>query len=210
MQQIQQRESYSQNNEQSVILDYINQLGIKNGKFIDIGAFHPKVFSNTRALYEDGWNGVIYEPSPICFKEFTKEYEFNTKMILNNLAVSSLDEEEIDFYESNGDAISTTEISHKEKWEHSGVEYTKIKVKTISVKTIMSTHGNDTDFISIDVESKNLDLFNLIHPLLNNSSLKMLCIEHDGYYDYMIAKMAEINFRCVLYNNENLLFIKNI
>ena len=32
--------------------------------FLDIGAWHPTIFSNTRALIERGWAGVIVEPSP--------------------------------------------------------------------------------------------------------------------------------------------------
>lgn len=203
-------EKYSQNNEEEIILDQVNRLGITNGKFLDVGAFHPKVFSNTRALYENGWTGVIVEPSPICFNEFKREYEFDPKMTLLNLAISSENNEGlIDFYESNGDAVSTTEVLHKEKWEQTpGVSFNKIQVPAMSMTNFIGEHGLDADLISIDVESKNIDLFNSIINLLDNTAIKIMCIEHDGYYDYMIAKMAEKKFRCVLYNNENLIFVK--
>src|ERR1022692_1173497 len=36
----------------------------QTGTFLDIGAWHPTIFSNTRALIERGWSGVIIEPSP--------------------------------------------------------------------------------------------------------------------------------------------------
>jgi len=202
------RECYSQNNEQDVILNYINQLGISNGKFMDIGAFHPKVFSNTRALYEDGWDGVIIEPSPICFSEFKREYELDPRMTLLNLAVSETIGN-IDFYESNGDAISTTEIAHKEKWEQNeGIKYNKIQVPTISVSELMETHGMDIDFISIDVESKNLELFDLLLPYFHTNPIKIVCIEHDNNIEHMISQMNECDFRCVLQNNENLIFVR--
>lgn len=202
-------ENYSQNNEQEIILDQVNKLGIANGKFLDVGAFHPKVFSNTRALYENGWTGVIVEPSPICFNEFKREYEFDPKMTLLNLAIAESNEEVIDFYESNGDAVSTTEISHKEKWEQTpGVNFNKIQVPVMTMSGFIVRHGLDADLISIDVESKNIELFNNIINILDNTKIKVFCIEHDGHFDYMISKMAELSFRCVLKNNENLIFIK--
>ena len=39
-------------------------------QFLEIGAYHPEEFSNTRALVELGWGGVYVEPSPKCFKTF--------------------------------------------------------------------------------------------------------------------------------------------
>ncbi len=35
--------------------------------FLDIGAWHPTIFSNTRCLIERGWSGLIVEPSPGSF-----------------------------------------------------------------------------------------------------------------------------------------------
>jgi hypothetical protein len=62
--------SYSQQDEERFILgafaDYPRILTEDTGapRFLDIGAWHPTIFSNTRALFEMGWSGVIIEPSP--------------------------------------------------------------------------------------------------------------------------------------------------
>lgn len=53
--------NYSQNNEQQIILDFF---GSEVGRFLDIGAFDGVVLSNTRALAELGWNGIMVEPRP--------------------------------------------------------------------------------------------------------------------------------------------------
>lgn len=55
---------YSQNREQAVILR--NLAGI-NGTLLDIGANDGITFSNTRALVELGWSGVLVEPSRTAF-----------------------------------------------------------------------------------------------------------------------------------------------
>jgi hypothetical protein len=59
--------SYSQYGEDLIILDAFagsQYLEDEPGTFLDIGAWHPTIFSNTRALIERGWAGVIIEPSP--------------------------------------------------------------------------------------------------------------------------------------------------
>lgn len=45
---------------------------IAPGRFLDIGGWHPVIFSNTRALVEIGWEGVIVEPSPGPFINFLR------------------------------------------------------------------------------------------------------------------------------------------
>lgn len=51
---------YSQNNEQQVIIDYFSKNTSGNGgRFIDIGAFDPFKFSNTRALYEKQFDSTV-------------------------------------------------------------------------------------------------------------------------------------------------------
>jgi len=62
---------YSQYGEQDHILKAVVDCWIagvdpfpSHGTFLDIGSWHPTIFSNTRALIELGWSGVIIEPSP--------------------------------------------------------------------------------------------------------------------------------------------------
>jgi hypothetical protein len=63
--------SYSQRDEERYILEVV---GDAPGRFLDIGAWHPTALSNSRALYERGWGGVIIEPSPEPFLNLLKEY----------------------------------------------------------------------------------------------------------------------------------------
>ena len=46
---------------------------IKNGFYIDIGAFDPNLVSVTKAFYLRGWNGINIEPLPNQFELFKKE-----------------------------------------------------------------------------------------------------------------------------------------
>jgi hypothetical protein len=68
---------YSQFDEQDAILAAFGlqpwqtnlSPGNTDGRFLDLGAWDPITFSNTRALVELGWSGVMIEPSPGPFLE---------------------------------------------------------------------------------------------------------------------------------------------
>ncbi len=54
---------WSQNGEQQIILNHLKDFkGV--GRFLDIGAYNGTDLSNTRALLEMGWSGVLVEPNP--------------------------------------------------------------------------------------------------------------------------------------------------
>lgn len=199
---------YSQNQEEKVIVDYFSKNTSGHGsKFIDIGAFDPFKFSNTRKLYEMGWTGIYVEPSPICFNRFKEAYKSEMRIHLINAAIAPNDGT-ITLYEANGDAVSTTDISHKDKWERgSNVRYNPIIVPALSMQKFMSQFGMDVDFLSLDTEGTNYQLFSLL-PDYFLHRLKMICIEHDGYHQQIMTKLQGYGYRQLELNNENLIAAK--
>jgi FkbM family methyltransferase len=199
---------YSQNNEEQFIIDYFqNSNQLRGGKFLDIGAFDPFKFSNTRRLYEIGFQGVYVEPSPICYERFNVQYGKEPRIQLLNYAITKEDGVAI-LNEAGGDAISTLSDEHKLKWERgAGVQYNKITVKTMSMQTLISKFGNNIDFLSLDVEGTNYELFNLLpNDFLHR--LKMICVEHDGFHNEMAQKLNSFGFKPLMLNNENLIMAK--
>jgi FkbM family methyltransferase len=196
---------YSQNQEELFIVNYFSERQ-QQGKFLDIGGFNPFKFSNTRKLYEMGWSGIYIEPSPICFQSFVNEYSSEPKITLINKAVVTDDRQKIPFFESGGDAVSTSNQEHMEKWKASGSNYKLIEVETISTKQI-EKEFTDIDFLSLDVESANLEIFNsLSNEYLKN--IKCICVEHDGYYLEMSRRLAELGFTIIHANAENIILVK--
>lgn len=43
-----------------------------NGFYVDIGAYDPVRFSNTKRFYDRGWHGINIEPDPVRFLKFQK------------------------------------------------------------------------------------------------------------------------------------------
>lgn len=195
---------FSQNSEEQFILDRLKH--IKNGKYIDIGAFHFEHLSNTRALYLNGWKGVLVEPQPENYEAIFEKYKDDHEMTVLNVAIGE-GTKEIAFYESNGDAVGTTSEPHRDKWGAAGVKYSEIKVQQMDTVEFFNQYGKDCDFLSVDVEDTNLSLFRQI-PDWVWERVKMVVIEHDNGIEEIEAKLHPMGFETVHINAENIILSK--
>lgn len=194
---------YSQNQEELFILEYFKDQ--PTGKFIDIGAYDVFKFSNVRALYEKGWKGILVEPAPENFKSISDHYKEDKEMEVLNCAVG-VNGGEVDFY-SCEDAVSTTNIDHMKKWEAAGVPYKKIRVTQVNVIDFMNQYCKDIDFLSIDTEATNIQLFRMI-PDFVFEQIKLLCIEHDNQDEEISARLKRFGFNTLHTNAENIILAK--
>src|SRR5579884_3548129 len=126
---------YSQNGEQAAILkalygDEAPHPWNPPRRFIEIGAYHPTVFSNTRALVELGWHGVMIEPSPGCMRTLAAEYNGREGITLIQACVSL----HTGLVQMNvtDDAVSTRDAHQFEQWKAVGGYYGKILVPAIT------------------------------------------------------------------------------
>ena len=174
---------YSQNNEESVIVNYFESNHISRGRFLDIGAYDGKTFSNTHKLAEMGWSGVCYEPSPKPFTALKLLYNSNPRIVVCNSAVGQTNGA-IKFFDTNGNAVSTTDASHKTKWEKGSVKFNEIVVQCTSARDVIGKHGPKYDFVNVDTEGTNVQtLMDLVSAGLK---FNLLCVEHDGSIDQII------------------------
>lgn len=194
---------YSQNDEEKYILQFF---GGQVARFLDIGAFDGKAFSNTHALALQGWSGVCIEPSPTVFYRLMELYRDNPKIEMVNAAIDNsfaLKE----FYDSTGDALSSFSAEHKKKWEEGwNSKFTKIYVAALPIGEILSRFGTDYAFINLDVESHNYPI--LLSLPFNQLKTRMLCVEHDGHAVAMQTHLQQFGFRQLMQNGENVIFIR--
>jgi FkbM family methyltransferase len=61
------RNSYSQSGEDLVIRSFLPE---KKGVYVDIGCYHPILYSNTYRLYREGWHGIVVDPNPALRRLF--------------------------------------------------------------------------------------------------------------------------------------------
>ena len=168
--------SYSQNSEEQHIARIV---GDQPGRFLDIGAYNPKLFSNTRALYERGWSGVMVEASPGPFMDLFIEYGKDDRVELVCAAVAPA-HGLLRFHHSEA-GVGTSDQSHYQKWRDKAEFDGRFFAPTVMPEDLIRQFGKDFDFINIDVEGGSADLFR--HMLLlepTHIRPKCWCIEHDS------------------------------
>lgn len=143
-------DSYAQNGEDMIISDLLQQT---SGFYVDVGAHHPKRYSNTYRFYRMGWRGINIDPVPGMKKMFAKlrNKDINLEMgvapqtgemtyyIFNEPALNSFDSRVVEFYKNH--------------------PYFKIidqkKIAVAPLSKILDENlpqGSDIDFLTIDVE----------------------------------------------------------
>ena len=164
---------YSQFGEQPYILD---ALGETVGRFLEIGAYHPTQFSNTRALVDRGWSGVMIEPAPGPFLSLLREYGNDERFVLINAALGF--HRNMTRLWATDDAVSTTQEANYEQWKPIGGFYGSFFTPVVTLFDVFNQFGGGYDFVSIDTEGTSVDVF---HELLKTDALPMVvCVEHDG------------------------------
>jgi hypothetical protein len=88
--------SYSQSGEDLILSKYLRYKNIKKGKYLDIGAFHPRWLSNTHLLYKAGFSGYCVDIDERRLRWFRFSRGNTIKTIC--CAVSSSNKEFIDTY----------------------------------------------------------------------------------------------------------------
>jgi FkbM family methyltransferase len=69
--------SHSQSGEDGILRSLFKNK--KDGIYVDVGAYHPHLYSNTYALYRAGWHGLAIDPNPrtaALFKLFRPRDKF--------------------------------------------------------------------------------------------------------------------------------------
>ena len=153
------QKSYAQQGEDIVLQRIL--LGFDKGFYVDIGAHHPKRFSNTYFYYKKGWCGINVEPNPNAKKLFDK---IRPRDINLEIPISDK-EEELIYYMFNDPALNgfSKDISDevKELKDYRIIGTMKMKTRTLSnILDEYLPRGQKIDFFSIDVEGFDLKVLN--------------------------------------------------
>jgi len=147
------RNSYSQAGEDMILAQLFNEK--MNGFYIDVGAYHPRKYSNTYLFYRRGWCGINIDASPGSMLLFQRE---RSRDINIEAAVSDKN-------------IKTTFLCYNEPAYNALKSDTKISnpppanlIETVDLSTVrldqlIHEHlpaGQAIDFLDIDVEGNEL------------------------------------------------------
>ncbi|HUI30861.1 MAG TPA: FkbM family methyltransferase [Candidatus Acidoferrales bacterium] len=187
------RKGYSQWGEESIIREFFEGYSETYLKFfVDAGAFNGIMGSNTRALAESGWGGILIEPNPLVFGGLKRDYEkFSSCVCLQN-ALSNYSADNVEMFI----AMGPEGTPEGKQWEYAQVStlnrnfadtyikehdfrYKPYRVNVRTLTEILTANGcpHDFGFISIDCEAEDLNVLKGLD--LSIFRPKLICIESD-------------------------------
>lgn len=143
------RPSYSQLGEDMIISRLVDK---PTGYFVDVGCYHPSLYSNTFYFYNRGWRGLNIDISEKKIGLFRKERPADTSIVC---AVSDTCGTATAYMFQQGSAIDTLDrdaAEHQSKRMNTPFETIKVPVKTLSQILDEQKAPDEIDFIDIDVE----------------------------------------------------------
>lgn len=146
------RLSYSQEGEDLLLSRLLDEMNIKRGFFVDIGAHHPTRFSNTYYFYRRGWVGLNVDPLPGTKKLFNRMRPKDTTLECG----VGLKDGELKYFSFNEPALNTFSEEEAKKKEGDFYKITSITdVPVFTLKRILDENlpeGREIDFLTIDAE----------------------------------------------------------
>lgn len=149
--------SYSQEGEDMILRRLFEKQ--QRGFYVDIGAHHPKRFSNTFFFYKKGWRGINIDAMPNSMFLFRK---IRPRDI--NIEIAILDrKQKLKYYMYNEPALNTfsKEIAQKRIDKDNYNIISEKEMETSKLEEIFKKYlpyDQEIDFMSIDVEGLDLQV----------------------------------------------------
>lgn len=170
--------SYAQCGEDLIIDFALRQLGIAMPRYLDIGAHHPTLMSNTYRFYRRGCRGVLVEPDPTSYAQLARARPGDVCLNVGaGYAIGPLP-----FYIMSAPWLSTFSAETKEQYLASGT-VRLVAVREIPVMpagSIIAQHlSGGVDLVSIDTEGGELPILQSID--FTRARPAVFCIETLSY-----------------------------
>jgi FkbM family methyltransferase len=170
--------------------------------YLDIGAGHPIIGSNTYYFYRNGYKGISIEP--IRFHSTFHKLIRPKDQQINALVSKSKQARK--FYEFNPTQYSTTSFKQYKKLAQLGIRPRRIyDVNSVSVNKMIELYCDVPFFISIDCEGYDLEIIKQIYPK-NYKKVFAIVIEipmrqNEKEQLFKILKLNRFNLHSTTKNN---------
>ncbi|MCR9257621.1 MAG: FkbM family methyltransferase [Alphaproteobacteria bacterium] len=144
------RKTYGQAAEDHLLQDLFAEKD--RGFYVDVGAFHPRKYSNTYLLHKKGWRGINIDTSPakIALFDFDRPRDIN---ICTAVGAES-GEGTLYSFEDGRSALDTMDRDTALEWAHVfNKTFTELPMPIRPLSDVLAAHGvTEIDLLNIDVE----------------------------------------------------------
>jgi len=171
--------SFSQCGEDRIIKFILDTLQIREYRYLDIGAHHPRRLSNTYLFYTLGGSGVLIEPNHALASLIS---EARPRDLCLNVGLAGEPHGSVPFYVMRSDTLSTFSKREAERMvSECGEEI--VEVRAVEVRTpgsVLAEHFSDgLNLVSMDVEGLELEILEGFD--LRQYRPEVFCIETISY-----------------------------
>ncbi|WP_217616747.1 FkbM family methyltransferase [Cellulomonas sp. GbtcB1] len=142
--------SYAQNREDVVLWRALQD--VRDGRYVEVGANHPRNDSITRAFYDRGWSGVTVEPVPAFADLHRAERPRDTQV---EAAVTSRPDATVTLHVVDGTGLSTLVDSIGADHASVGLAVTEVEVRAATLDSVLDESlpvEAPIHFMVVDVE----------------------------------------------------------
>lgn len=189
--------SYSQYGEDLRAWEICGRRGLRNGRMLEIGAWHPIDKSNSRLFIEAGWDAVLIEPSPAGIVALAKEYNDHPRV--NVCAYPLTVHGGTVRMHLSDDALTGETIP--EQWKEAGGFYGCVDMMSMSLEAFFHQYGGDFQVCSIDVEGLSVDLF--CEMMRIGPRPRVVIVEHDNRHVELMGMAQAAGYQQTWLNGTN-------
>lgn len=148
---------YAQHGEDVFLKSFFR--GQNNGFYVDIGANHPKRYSNTYLLHKKGWHGINVDPNPFTIQLFShmRPHDINIACGVSNHPG------ELTYYMFSDPACNTFSEEFARSWE--GKQWINLvekrPIQTVPLRDILHAHvppHQSIDLLTVDAEGLDIEV----------------------------------------------------
>jgi FkbM family methyltransferase len=130
---------------------------IRNGFYVDVGAWDPNIETVTRYFYELGWHGINVEPTPA----YHAMLQTSRPRDINLRVAAGKENGRTAFTVIDGTGMSTLDASVARNQERHGFPHHEVQVEVRTLNTIFEEHAPpDVHFLKVDCEGAEADVVN--------------------------------------------------
>ena len=158
-------------------------------------------------------NYYLFDPSERFYNIVSEKFKMFDNIHINNVGISDLNEENINFYElinSNDDVEGMSSLTNRAVF--SNYDYKVNKINTINLDGFITEQNiTNIDFIKIDTEGQELKILNGLKDSFGKKIINLIQIEYgdcaieNGYnLNHILEFINQYDYTLYIYDNLNL------
>lgn len=213
------RHSFSGHGEDLLVMGWFAHYGCDPSRirYVDVGANHPVVLSNTFLLYQAGARGVLIEPDPNLAAQLRAR---RPRDIVVNAGVAFDERRSATLFQMTSSVFNTFSQrqaefvgSSSQRWDPRDRQQVvdEITVPLIPLNDIIREHLGEQapHFLSVDAEGVDLPIMRTLDPALLNADASvptLICVEASAGAEAFLATLGPAGFEMAARTPDNWIF----